>query len=73
VCAVAFVLIEAWRRLHDPPVVAGGGMLVVAAAGLAVNVFVARCCTRIGTRAEICVARICTSSDFRSVGAIVAA
>jgi cobalt-zinc-cadmium efflux system protein len=41
-CAVvAFVLIEAWRRLHDPPEVAGGGMLIVAAAGLAVNVFVA--------------------------------
>jgi cobalt-zinc-cadmium efflux system protein len=38
---VAFVLIEAWHRLHDPPAVAGGGMLVVAAAGLAVNVFVA--------------------------------
>ncbi len=42
-CAVvAFVLVEAWRRLHDPPQVAGGGMLVVAAVGLAVNVFVAR-------------------------------
>jgi cobalt-zinc-cadmium efflux system protein len=42
-CAVvAFVLIEAWRRLHDAPVVSGGGMLAIAAAGLAVNVFVAR-------------------------------
>jgi cobalt-zinc-cadmium efflux system protein len=38
---VGFVLVEAWRRLHDPPPVAGGGMLVVAVAGLAVNVFVA--------------------------------
>jgi cobalt-zinc-cadmium efflux system protein len=38
---VAFVLIEAWHRLHDPPAVAGGGMLAVATAGLAVNVFVA--------------------------------
>jgi cobalt-zinc-cadmium efflux system protein len=38
---VAFVLFEAWRRLEEPPAVAGGGMLGVAAAGLAVNVFVA--------------------------------
>jgi cobalt-zinc-cadmium efflux system protein len=39
---VGIVLIEAWRRLHDPPEVAGTGMLVIAAFGLAVNVFVAR-------------------------------
>ena len=40
-CAVvAVVLIGAWRRLHDPPDVAGAGMLAIAAAGLAVNVFV---------------------------------
>lgn len=42
-CAVvAFVAVEAWDRLHDPPAVAGGGMLGIAALGLAVNVFVAR-------------------------------
>lgn len=41
-CAVvAVVLVEAWRRLHDPPVVAGGGMLAIAVGGLAVNCFVA--------------------------------
>jgi cobalt-zinc-cadmium efflux system protein len=40
-CAVvAFVMVEAWHRLHDPPAVAGGGMLVIATGGLAVNVFV---------------------------------
>jgi cobalt-zinc-cadmium efflux system protein len=38
---VAFVLVEAWQRLHDPPPVAGKGMLAVACAGLVVNVFVA--------------------------------
>jgi cobalt-zinc-cadmium efflux system protein len=38
---VAFVLLEAWRRLHEPPAVAAGGMFAIAAAGLAVNVFVA--------------------------------
>jgi cobalt-zinc-cadmium efflux system protein len=41
-CAVVgVVLVEAWRRLHDPPVVAGMGMLAVAAAGFAVNAVVA--------------------------------
>jgi len=39
---VGIVLIEAWRRLHEPTEVAGSGMLVIAALGLAVNVFVAR-------------------------------
>jgi cobalt-zinc-cadmium efflux system protein len=38
---VLFILAEAWRRLHDPPAVASGGMLAIAAAGLAVNVVVA--------------------------------
>jgi len=38
---VLFILAEAWRRLHDPPAVAGGGMLALAAAGLVVNVVVA--------------------------------
>lgn len=38
---VAFVVVEAWRRLHDPPEVAGAGMLGIAGLGLAVNVFVA--------------------------------
>jgi cobalt-zinc-cadmium efflux system protein len=32
-----FVLVEAWRRLTDPPEVASGLMLAVAAAGLAAN------------------------------------
>jgi cobalt-zinc-cadmium efflux system protein len=31
------VLIEAWRRLADPPEIAGGAMLVVAVVGLAAN------------------------------------
>jgi len=38
---VVFIVAEAWRRLQDPPAVAGAGMLAVAVAGLAVNVFVA--------------------------------
>jgi cobalt-zinc-cadmium efflux system protein len=37
---VVFIVAEAWRRLHDPPVVAGGGMLAIAATGLAANVVV---------------------------------
>lgn len=38
---VAFVMVEAWRRLHAPPDVAGRGMLVVAALGLGANLLVA--------------------------------
>ena len=38
---IAFIAAEAWRRLHDPPVVAGRGMVAVAGAALAVNAFVA--------------------------------
>jgi cobalt-zinc-cadmium efflux system protein len=38
---VFFVVTEAWRRLHDPPPVAGRGMLVLAVVGLAVNAAVA--------------------------------
>ena len=38
---VVFIVAEAWRRLHDPPPVAGRGMLALALAGLAVNVVVA--------------------------------
>ena len=38
---VGLVVVEAWRRLHTPPVVAGGGMLLVATAGLLVNLFMA--------------------------------
>lgn len=38
---VVFILLEAWRRLHDPPSVAGGGMLLLALVGLGVNVYVA--------------------------------
>jgi cobalt-zinc-cadmium efflux system protein len=38
---VVFILLEAWRRLGQPPDVAAGGMFAIAAGGLAVNVFVA--------------------------------
>jgi cobalt-zinc-cadmium efflux system protein len=38
---VVLIVWEAWIRLGDPPVVHAGGMLAIAAAGLAVNVFVA--------------------------------
>jgi cobalt-zinc-cadmium efflux system protein len=38
---VVFILSEAWRRFSAPPVVEARGMLVIAALGLAVNVFVA--------------------------------
>jgi cobalt-zinc-cadmium efflux system protein len=38
---VIFIVAEAWRRLQDPPAVAGGGMLALATVGLAVNVGVA--------------------------------
>lgn len=38
---VAFIALEAWHRLDDPPDVAGAGMFGIAALGLAVNVFVA--------------------------------
>jgi cobalt-zinc-cadmium efflux system protein len=38
---VLFILIEAWRRLLDPPPVAGRGMLVLAVLGLLANAFVA--------------------------------
>ena len=38
---VFFIGAEAWRRLADPPPVSGGGMLVLAAIGLVVNVLVA--------------------------------
>src|SRR6058998_1410834 len=38
---VVFIVAEAWRRLHDPPPVAGRGLLALALAGLAVNAVVA--------------------------------
>jgi cobalt-zinc-cadmium efflux system protein len=38
---VAVIVLEAWERFLDPPVVAGWGMAVIAALGLGVNVFVA--------------------------------
>jgi cobalt-zinc-cadmium efflux system protein len=38
---VFFIGVEAWRRLHAPPEVAGRGMLVIAVIGLVANVFVA--------------------------------
>src|SRR5581483_12016073 len=38
---VFLIAVEAWHRLGAPPEVAGRGMFVVAAVGLAANVFVA--------------------------------
>jgi len=38
---IAFIVAEAWRRLQDPPPVAGRGMLALAAVAFGVNVFVA--------------------------------
>src|SRR5262249_28904363 len=35
------IILEAWRRLQDPPPVRAGAMLAIAAGGLAVNLFVA--------------------------------
>ena len=40
--AVLFILAEAWERLRAPSPVATGGMMVVAALGMAVNVICAR-------------------------------
>ena len=41
-CVLVVLLVwEAWTRLHAPQPVRAGGMLVIAAAGLVVNVFVA--------------------------------
>ncbi|HSP99631.1 MAG TPA: cation diffusion facilitator family transporter [Candidatus Dormibacteraeota bacterium] len=40
--AVLFILSEAWERLHDPHPVKTGGMMIVAAIGLVVNVVCAR-------------------------------
>jgi len=39
---VLFIVAEAWRRVQQPPVVAGRGMLALAAIGLLANVVVAR-------------------------------
>lgn len=38
---VVFILLEAWRRLGEPPPVAAGGMLAIAVVGLVVNLIVA--------------------------------
>jgi cobalt-zinc-cadmium efflux system protein len=38
---VVLIVSEAWRRLQDPPAVAGAGMLALAGVGLVVNVVVA--------------------------------
>src|SRR5438552_604809 len=38
---VVFIVAEAWRRLHDPPPVAGRGLLALALLGLVVNAVVA--------------------------------
>jgi cobalt-zinc-cadmium efflux system protein len=39
---VVLIVAEAWRRLREPPAVAGAGLVVVATIGLLVNAFVAR-------------------------------
>ena len=39
---VLFIVAEAWRRVQQPPEVAGRGMLALAAIGLAANIVVAR-------------------------------
>ena len=39
---VIFIIGEAWERLSEPQPVMGPGLVVIALAGLAVNVFVAR-------------------------------
>ena len=75
-CAVvAFVLVEAWRRLHDPPAVAGGGMLAVAVAGFVVNAVVAmRLHAHRHTSLNLRGAYLHVVSDLLgSVGAVVAA
>jgi cobalt-zinc-cadmium efflux system protein len=75
-CAVvAFVLVEAWRRLHDPPAVAGGGMLAVAVAGFVVNAVVAmRLHAHRDTSLNLRGAYLHVVSDLLgSVGAVVAA
>src|SRR3989441_740532 len=41
VTALVFIVAEAWRRLHDPPPVAGRGLLALALLGLVVNAVVA--------------------------------
>ena len=38
---VLLIVVEAWRRLHEPPAVAGGGMLAVAVFGLVANAVIA--------------------------------
>jgi cobalt-zinc-cadmium efflux system protein len=75
-CAVvAFVLVEAWRRLHDPPAVAGGGMLAVAVAGFVVNAVVAmRLHAHRDTSLNLRGAYLHVVSDLLgSVGAVLAA
>jgi len=72
---VVFIGLEAWRRLLDPPVVAGRGMLVLASAGLVVNAFVAR---RLGAHREHSLnlrgAYLHVLSDLLgSIGAVIAA
>src|SRR5205809_8022718 len=37
---VVFIVAEAWRRFHDPPPVAGRGLLALALLGLVVNAVV---------------------------------
>jgi cobalt-zinc-cadmium efflux system protein len=72
---VVFILLEAWRRLGQPPDVAAGGMFAIAAGGLAVNVFVAH---RLSGHAEHSLnlrgAYLHVLSDaLGSVGALIAA
>jgi cobalt-zinc-cadmium efflux system protein len=72
---VVFIVWEAWERLHQPQPVRAGGMLVVAAAGLLVNVFVAlRLREHQGHSLNLRGAYLHVVSDLLgSIGAIVAA
>jgi cobalt-zinc-cadmium efflux system protein len=71
---VVLIVVEAWTRLQDPPTVRAGGMLVVAVAGLLVNVFVAvRLHEHQSASLNLRGAYLHVLSDlFGSIGAIVA-
>jgi cobalt-zinc-cadmium efflux system protein len=74
-CVLVLLIVwEAWTRLQDPPPVRAGGMLVVAAAGLLVNVFVAlRLHEHQGSSLNLRGAYLHVLSDLLgSVGALVA-
>jgi cobalt-zinc-cadmium efflux system protein len=75
VVVAIWILVEAWRRLDDPPQVLGGWMLAVAVGGLAVNVAAAAVLLR-SERASLNVQaalRHVVADLLGSVGVIVAA